>query len=520
MKSKKSLRIIAVLIGVISVFTAFGFVSAAAEGDTPVVTKEYIAVTEAKELVATEVPFDYISVKLKEDSDPATAVAGDIDNVKLYLGETATGEEVSKGGWNKSDNTILFPNRSDIIAAKSGKYTVVTTMKDADKNGKKEFTTVVTVYTEGSDLSYAADAVKIAGVQDKINGLTVSEGNSLTLPFDDISALVNSEIVDKKELTYKMYYRAPGSASFSAATTKKGDLPTLSVSAKGTYSFYVLADDGNEFGGKKEISIKDCEENEVGGVYGWYKKDTTELVAPIFTYENKENKEITVTIKGDSGTGRVKQRYQNLSVTVENASDTLVKLQYNATSGEANAEGWVDATAGKEARFSKDGFKSGTYYFTPLKKGYFRLSVKAKGGENGVTIKEVKTDAVSVQDQVEELKLEDERLKNFFKNNWLSLIFLGIAVLCLVGIVVVALWKPADNNGKKSNAKVKKVVEEAEVKDVSDESSEAVEADEPVEEAKEETTEETVEPVEAAEAAEAAEAGDNAEETPSEDKGE
>lgn len=514
MKSKKSLRIIAVLIGVISVFTAFGFVSAAAEGDTPAVTKEYIAVTEAKELVATEVPFDYVSVKLKEDSDPATAVAGDIDNVKLYPGETATGEEVSKGGWNKSDNTILFPNRSDIIAAKSGKYTVVTTMKDADKNGKKEFTTVVTVYTVGSDLSYAADAVKIAGVQDKINGLTVSEGNSLTLPFDDISSLVNSEIVDKKELTYKMYYRAPGSASFSAATTKKGDLPTLSVSAKGTYSFYVLADDGNEFGGKKEISIKDCEENEVGGVYGWYKKDTTTLVAPIFTYENKENKEITVTIKGDSGTGRVKQRYQNLSVTVENASDTFVKLQYNATSGEANAEGWVDATAGKEARFSKDGFKSGTYYFTPLKKGYFRLSVKAKGGEDGVTVKEVKTDAVSVQDQVEELKLEDERLKNFFKNNWLSLIFLGIAVLCLVGIVVVALWKPADNNGKKSNAKVKKVVAEAEVKDVSDESSEAVEADEPVEEAKEETTEETVEPVEAAEA------GDNAEETPSEDKGE
>lgn len=514
MKSKKSLRIIAVLIGVISVFTAFGFVSAAAEGDTPAVTKEYIAVTEAKELVATEVPFDYVSVKLKEDSDPATAVAGDIDNVKLYLGETATGEEVSKGGWNKSDNTILFPNRSDIIAAKSGKYTVVTTMKDADKNGKKEFTTVVTVYTVGSDLSYAADAGKIAGVQDKINGLTVSEGNSLTLPFDDISALVNSEIVDKKELTYKMYYRAPGSASFSAATTKKGDLPTLSVSAKGTYSFYVLADDGNEFGVKKEISIKDCEENEVGGVYGWYKKDTTTLVAPIFTYENKENKEITVTIKGDSGTGRVKQRYQNLSVTVENASDTFVKLQYNATSGEANAEGWVDATAGKEARFSKDGFKSGTYYFTPLKKGYFRLSVKAKGGEDGVTVKEVKTDAVSVQDQVEELKLEDERLKNFFKNNWLSLIFLGIAVLCLVGIVVVALWKPADNNGKKSNAKVKKVVAEAEVKDVSDESSEAVEADEPVEEAKEETTEETVEPVEAAEA------GDNAEETPSEDKGE
>lgn len=518
MKSKKSLRIIAVLIGVISVFTAFGFVSAAAEGDTPVVTKEYIAVTEAKELVATEVPFDYVSVKLKEDSDPATAVAGDIDNVKLYPGETATGEEVSKGGWNRADNTILFPGGKDITAAGNGKYTVVTTMKDADKNGKKEFTTVVTVYTVGSDLSYVTDAGKIAEVQDKINGLTVSEGNSLTLPFEEISSLINSEVVDKKELTYKMYYSSPSSSSFSSATAKKGDLPTLSVSSKGTYSFYVLVDDGNDFGVKKEISLEDCEENRVGDVYGWYKKDTAELVAPIFSYENKENKEITVTTKGDSGTGRVNQRYQNLSVTFENASDTLVKLQYNATSGEANAEGWVDATAGKEARFSKDGFKSGTYYFTPLKKGYFRLSVTAKGGEDGVTVKEVKTDAVSVQDQVEELKLEDERVKNFFKNNWLSLIFLGIAVLCLVGIVVVALWKPADKNGKKSNAKVKKVVAEAEVKDVSDEIVEAGEADEPVEEAKEEpteavqeATEETVEPTEATE---------TAEETPSEDKGE
>lgn len=519
MKSKKSLRIIAVLIGVISVFTAFGFVSAAAEGDTPVVTKEYIAVTEAKELVATEVPFDYVSVKLKEDSDPATAVAGDIDNVKLYLGETATGEEVSKGGWNRSDNTILFPGGKDITAAGNGKYTVVTTMKDVDKNGNKEFKTVVTVYTEGSNLTYdVADTAKIAEVQNKINGLTVSEGNSLTLPFEEISSLVKSDIVDKKELTYKMYYSSPSSSSFSSATVKKGDLPTLSVSAKGTYSFYVLVDDGNDFGVKKEISLEDCEENEVGGVYGWYKKDTTKLVVPIFTYDNKENKEITVTTKGDSGTGRVNQRYQNLSVTFENASDTLVKLQYNAKSGEANAEGWVDATAGKEARFSKDGFKSGTYYFTPLKKGYFRLSVTAKGGEDGVTVRDVKSNAVSVQDQVEELKLEDERVKNFFKNNWLSLIFLGIAVLCLVGIVVVALWKPADKNGKKSNAKVKKVVAEAEVKDVSDEIVEAVEADEPVEEAKEETTEAVQEATE--ETVEPTEATETAEETPSEDKDE
>lgn len=169
--------------------------------------------------------------------------------------------------------------------------------------------------------------------------------------------------------------------------------------------------------------MEDCEENRVGGVYGWYKKDTAELVAPIFSYENKENKDITVTTKGDSGTGRVNQRYQNLSVTFENASDTLVKLQYNATSGEANAEGWVDATAGKEARFSKDGFKSGTYYFTPLKKGYFRLSVTAKGGEDGVTVKEVKTDAVSVQDQVEELKLEDEELKTSLRTTGSLLYF-------------------------------------------------------------------------------------------------
>lgn len=52
-------------------------------------------------------------------------------------------------------------------------------------------------------MSYVTDAGKIAEVQDKINGLTVSEGNSLTLPFEEISSLVNSEVVDKKNLRTK-----------------------------------------------------------------------------------------------------------------------------------------------------------------------------------------------------------------------------------------------------------------------------------------------------------------------------
>lgn len=534
MKSKKSLRIIAVLAGIVSVFTAFGFASAAADGETPgetpAVTKEYIAVTAAQELVATPVPFDYVSVKAAEDSEPQTAVAGDIDNVKVYVGEvdvSALPEDTTAytTWWNSSDNTIEYRNSTSIIAAGEGKYTVLTTMKDADKNGKTEFTTVVTVYSEGSDLSYVTAADRITEAQNKINELTVSDG-SLALPFEEISALIESGFTDKKILTYNLYYSAPNSSSYSSASSSnnKGKITDLSVSTKGTYRFYVLVKDGRG----KEISLEDCEENEYNGIRGWYRKDTDELVVPVFTYENKENKEITITAKGDSGTGRVNQRYQNLSITVENASDTLVKLQYNATSGDKEADGWVDATAGKEARFNQDNFKSGTYYFTPLKKGYFRLSVTAKGGEDGITISEMKTDAVSVQDKVEELELVDERVKNFFKNNWLSLIFLGIAVLCLIGIIVVALWKPADKNGKKKAAKNEKT-ETAEVKDVSDEAVEVVEAEEPAEEAEQpqegvaeettEATEETAEPDVAAET-EAAEATEAAEETPAENKGE
>ena len=64
MKSKKGLRIIAALVGIISVFTSFGFVAAFADDETPVTTKEYVLENASvDELAGVAVPFDYLKVK-------------------------------------------------------------------------------------------------------------------------------------------------------------------------------------------------------------------------------------------------------------------------------------------------------------------------------------------------------------------------------------------------------------------------------------------------------------------------
>ena len=45
-----------------------------------------------------------------------------------------------------------------------------------------------------------------------------------------------------------------------------------------------------------------------------------------------------------------------------------------------------------------------------------------------------------VEAEVSEVKLE----KQFLKYNWVSLMFLGIAVLCLIGIILLIFVKPKE----------------------------------------------------------------------------
>ena len=124
----------------------------------------------------------------------------------------------------------------------------------------------------------------------------------------------------------------------------------------------------------------------------------------------------------------------------------------------------------------------------------FAFKLVAKGGVNDLEERVVYSNAIVVNREVQQQVLVNVAFRNFLKNNWLSLVFLGIALLCVVGIIILAFYKPAEDGDKPAPKKAK--VEDDEVEETPE--IEEVEEVEEVEEAPEavETTEEVESEVE------------------------
>ena len=165
-----------------------------------------------------------------------------------------------------------------------------------------------------------------------------------------------------------------------------------------------------------------------------------------------------------------------------------------------NSTEWKKAVSGKDAKFDESKFTKSSLEFTPLKKGEYSFRVNAEGmadpalkeGADGNVV-------IRVTDSVTIVKRENTALIDFAKSNWKSLIFLGIAVLCLIAIIVIACWKPKDKTAvrrqiedsvEKDGKKNDKV---SETKNAEDEATEAADLTEEAVEAKEENAEDTTE---------------------------
>ena len=85
MKSKKSLRVSAAIVGVISVFVSFGFVSAFGADETPT-TKLYASKPAAIAVRAVETTIDFVTVKKTADDKETPVAATDIEKVEVTRG--------------------------------------------------------------------------------------------------------------------------------------------------------------------------------------------------------------------------------------------------------------------------------------------------------------------------------------------------------------------------------------------------------------------------------------------------
>ncbi len=506
MKNKKRLGFLSAVMGVCISVTSFSGVAALAEESQ----KYGVISSEAIKQIAffkNEVDYfkdgekeidlesdSYSSLKLQVVKDTATLVEGEdyfYDDGEIIYGSTG-------------DYEITLLDKDDKVVSETAKITVV------GKDGVNA--PVYASRTEKAD-EYKTFEDAIQKAADDLE-TTDTTSKKISVP-DSYWDLLNLDVIDETNLRTTLYVANPKSA-FSKKSTNVEKLADITVSASGTYAFYLEVRDcfGNE--------IKVDEDVMTQKVDGWYQTfdngtpddetdDYEQCIIPIFTFEYETVVKVEAKVESKVSKGVVGVEYNSGKLTKENASNVEIKLYYNANADAARpsvsdldkgTNGWVEATS-EEATF---GDLSSSLRFTPLKKGAYVYRISAirsvvstlEGDDYEIN---GRSEVIKVTTSVQEQKVINVKFRNFVKNNWLSLIFLGIAFLCIVGIVILAFYKPKDAEEVKAQKKAKKAKVEDPVEETPAEEAEDAVEEAPAEEAPtEESSEEA--PAEEAEQAE------------------
>ena len=284
-------------------------------------------------------------------------------------------------------------------------------------------------------------------------------GTTFTIPKDEMRNLIDIYgIASKDDLRVELYVIKPQGGIPNSATSIKtdGTYPTISLDKSGTYRFWILY--GNLAYEERDVYMMFTKDNKMDteGITlkddGWYDDDGIKRI-PVFSFEYEHEDNLTITASGTSEDGVVNRAYTDITFNISHgtlAAKDGLKLEYSSDSTDGEKGTWAAATV-DDAEFDESKFTLTSISFTPKKRGYFRVVCTAEADDKDEVKKAYAT--VYVSKEYTEVKLVDTRLRDFLKNNWKSLIFLGLALLSLIGIVVVALYKPKDAPAKKAVVK-------------------------------------------------------------------
>lgn len=335
-----------------------------------------------------------------------------------------------------------------------------TTRTEVEGYGKKEFNVINDSEVAEDSMKYVSDKAAIekylgssdaenkdtATVYGVLNANDKKLNDSFTYP--DLTNLIVSDYFDysalKSNLT--LNYCQPGSSSFTSTSSK-----SFKLNAIGTYSFYVTGKDpiGK---GKIEVDTEKHERKVVGGVDGWYVKDTDTLVCPIFSFEFSTIKKPRITLEKPEKCF-IGLLYKDVSsiITVEATNESKVyNLYYSETElsasfkAENSGKNWnddgIEYLKSKAKLITDDAdekFSTSTLNFTPQGKGYYYVVCEVADNYGKVAIV---TDPIAVAGEYREVSYERE----FLKYNWVSVMFFCIAILCFIGLMLVIFIKPKD----------------------------------------------------------------------------
>lgn len=533
MKNKKFSGIFALLLSVCLALTTFSFIGAKADGTTPDAERTVVAALKYDLTELYEGASAVVSVAKKDGTVAVNGVDPERDTEKVvdyWYGTTAkeNDKDVLKDG-----STIVFN-----YVGENPEYTVK--LKVTNKSGEEEEKTVKVSVDSKADgtPAYNLDTAVLNSVAAAISAAEVNDDKKLVLPveiWDLLSGVKNYPI---SQVTAKIYVKNPvsgWSSSYSTSGKKTSSSLKVTLSERGTYAFYVFfsvkAYDPLDNKAYKEINMEKKSEwkefspsDKPAGFYS-VEKDTDgnevlkDLQIPVFTFDYNPGQNVTITEKISVRTGKVGMAYSSLSFTIENANKAECVIMY----APLNSDNWVVASNSKAegatsaeikkavAEYDEKSLKKyssgSSVSFTPLAKGQFKVVCKAMGA-NSTDLVQKESTIINVRSEMIVRPTENTAIRDFFKNNTLSVIFLGVAILCLIAIIVIAFWKPKgdkpaakveDKPAKKAAKAEEKAVVEADDEDVAPETS----VEEAGEAPAEEVTEETAAPVEEAEDTEA-----------------
>ncbi|MBO7377329.1 MAG: hypothetical protein J6U35_00445, partial [Clostridia bacterium] len=332
---------------------------------------------------------------------------------------------------------------------------------DADAPAYKDLESFYDDLTGPSAFDAYMDQVESALMDGDGNYHYVGSSTYFTVP-SAIYEYINSDYFANSDLTFSVYYKTPGSDSFtklsSTSTVKRFELPNL-----GAYEYYVLAtdpmDNSLEIDEEWTLKLNRLSATSELKVYGYF-SDDDELMVPVFRFEmGNAGPQVTSADsyqdKGYVGTSYTGVRSFN---TKGNDITTVYSLWYNsdakATAGSFSAEensGWYDisteekynavkSTMNWDADFATLAWNDGSLSFTPVAAGSYVVRCMASDGEANTAF--VNTEAINVAGAIKEVEIDKPSV--WFQENWRSLLFLGIALLSLIGIVILIFVKPKE----------------------------------------------------------------------------
>ncbi len=317
-------------------------------------------------------------------------------------------------------------------------FTVNTTAKPAEDNVKYDLTNLA---------SYEAkitEALQISDTKAEGGKRPIKTGDSFTVPA--VESLIDCDYFDFEDLTKTVYYAAPQGSYTSTTST------SFKVNAVGTYSYYVLVKD--PLGNTTKVSDLVVSDG------GWYAKDADgnaigSVIVPIFTFD------VGVVTEPDVVVGESEKAFLNLAYEVEcftitaTGAQTKYKLYYSESKVDTTASDYMDklTEVTEENGFEeKNLLNESSLSFTPVKKGYYYVALEVRDTANVPA--NVISNPIAALDEFKEVKLEFD-IGAFLSNNLMSVICIGVALICLVAIIVLLCVKPKEEKNLETNEESK-----------------------------------------------------------------